>query len=208
MSAHLHSVTKANRTRVLRRLVAALDAAFVAMRVAVAQSAGASVLHARIHFTSAATTVADALLACVGLLRAAFHNTKTLHHKPTVLQAKAAATRVGVAVFSLALLLAAVAHTQFTRVHLVRAVLHAALSAVLVERALGGAVHGEVVAVVEAALLGLAVGVLCDRAGSAWAGRWGRRIRRRVGWSWRCGCWRCGFDTHGRQTEMDLILVG
>lgn len=141
----------------LRRLVTAIHPALVAVGMTVTQSASTCVLHTAIHFTAAATTMSDALLACMCLLGASFHDTEALDHKAAVLQTEATATRMRLTVVGLTLLLSAVAHTQLPCIDLVGAVLDAALAPVLVERALAGAVHCEVVTVVKAALLGLAV---------------------------------------------------
>lgn len=150
-------------------------------------------LHAAVDLAAAATAMTDALLPCVGLLGAAFDQAEALDHEAAVLQAVAAAACVGLAVVGLALLLATVTHTELARVDLVGAVLDAALAAVLVEGALGRAVDRQVVAVIEAALLGLAG--LVDRVARGRGrrrgrgGRGGRRRGRRGG----------GVGPHGGQ---------
>lgn len=148
-------MSKANGTGMLRRLVAPVDTAFVAVRVAIAEASGPRVLHASVDFTASTTAMTYALLTCMGLFRAAFDNTKSFDDKPAVLKTKATTTGMGVAMLGLALFLPAMANTQLSRIHLIGAIVDATLPSVLMERALARAVHREVVAVVKATLFRL-----------------------------------------------------
>ncbi|KAH9088121.1 hypothetical protein LEN26_019639 [Aphanomyces euteiches] len=102
-----------------------------------AKPRSADVLRAMQNLAAAATTMAEAFLAGLGLLLAAVNRAVALHSNTAVLDAELVALRVGSTSFGDAFALAAVASAPVTGVDLIVAVFLNALASMLVECTFG-----------------------------------------------------------------------